>query len=492
MKVLLVAPYRPFHSSRIETKVTDKEDIMPSAALLILAAVLREAGHTPIVREFATSTVDAMPDPLQYSYDTVLEIIKKEKLPLVGISFLFGGDFPYAWELARFIKEHAPEIKIITGGIHPTTFPYEILSNALEFDYVAIGEGEKQLVELADRMEASNLGNLRELAGFAFRDADGVVNVNETRDRVDYEDLPMPAWDLVDFSEYEMDLSNYFNPKGHDLKNIINIFSERGCPYKCTFCDLHLMQGRKLRRLSAGKFADELSYLVNERGMNYFRFQDDNLLVDNTHVINICREIVSRGLDIQFDITGGYVNACNDKAIDHLVAAGLVSINLNIEHGSEYMRTEVIKKPISRDKISAVVESLRRYKVNIGTNWIMGFPEDTNETLQETLDLINAIKPDRANVGVLAPYPGTPIFDQCVRDNLFIEKFDPKDYWKVPFKPHQQEPFIKPYKMTLEDLADWRKKFMDVRYKHYGHCYSEFMLPNGYIRAEDGTVRVAA
>ena len=486
MKVLLLAPYRPhinFGSKR--------QDILPSEALLILYAVLREAGHQPIMRNFTTNVVEAKPDPVQFSYDSVLKIIKEERPALVGITCLFGGDFPYASALAKFIKKNAPEIKIITGGIHATTFPSEILSNVPEFDYIVLGEGEKQLVEIANRMEASALGNLEELPSFAFKDKNGLIKINNKTELVDYDSLPMPAWDMLDFSEYEIDLSNYYNPKGHDLKNIVSVFSERGCPFKCTFCDLYMVQGRKLRRLNTEKFIDKLEYLANERGQRYFTFQDDNFIVDNRHVINICNEIVKRKLDIQFDIAGGYVNSYNDDVIDHLVAAGMVSTILNIEHGSEYIRNEIIKKPISHDKIFKVVDSMRRYNVQLGTNWIMGFPEDTDETLQETYDMIEAIKPDRANVGTLTPYPSTPIYEQCFRDDLFIDKkINKKDYWKAPFRPHQNEPVIKPYKMSPEELITWRKKFLDIRYKYFGHCHKElFKLPNGYIRCNDGVVR---
>jgi len=249
------------------------------------------------------------------------------------------------------------------------------------------------------------------------------------------------------------------------------------------------MQGRKVRSRGISKFVDELQYLAEERGQRYFRFQDDNVLVNNRHIINICKEIVARNLDVQFDIAGGYVNSYNDVVIDHLAEAGMVSTILNIEHGSEYIRDEIIKKSIETDKIYTVVESLRRYNICIGTNWIMGFPEDTNETLQETYDLIVDVKPDRANVGTLTPYPGTPIFDQCIKDKLFIKKVDLENYWKTPFRPHQDEIVIKPYNMSLEDMQSWQQKFEGIRYKYFGLHHPQFKLPVGYGRDEQGLIQ---
>jgi radical SAM superfamily enzyme YgiQ (UPF0313 family) len=134
----------------------------------------------------------------------------------------------------------------------------------------------------------------------------------------------------------------------------------------------------------------------------------------------------------------------------------------------------------------AVVEMIRRHKVNLGTNWIMGFPEDTNETLQETYDLIHEIKPDRANVGVLIPYPGTPVYEQCVRDDLFVIDFDPALYWKTPFRPHQDEVVIRTYALGPEELKAWRQTFQRIRYKFFGQTCSDFTIPGGYVRTPEG------
>lgn len=460
MKVLLIAPY-------LDDPGTKRNDFLPSGALLCLASALREAGHEPVLLDFNSKLTHEQPDPTQYCLQKILHKIQTEKPGLVGISFLFSGFMQTAWHYARAIRAAAPELKIITGGIHATTYPAEILSNCPEFDYIALGEGERQIVEIADRLSSASLGDLSEIKSFAYRAADGSARINRERQWLDYENMPMQAWDLIDFADYEMDLSHYSNFKGHDFKTVVPVISERGCPYKCTFCDMYIVQGRKLRRRSPEKFVDELEYLVNERGQRMFTFMDDNLTVDNKHILGICNEIIRRNLDIQFTTAGGLgMNSLRREVIDAMVAAGMTSALLAPEHGSDYIRNTVIKKGLDRDMIFEVVENLRRHRVSLAGNWIMGFPEDTNETLQETLDMIDELRLDRNWVGTLIPFPGTPVFDQCVRDKLFIEDVDVSKLWLVPVRAHQDGCVIKPYAMSLEELGRWRKTFIDIRFKY--------------------------
>jgi tRNA A37 methylthiotransferase MiaB len=108
------------------------------------------------------------------------------------------------------------------------------------------------------------------------------------------------------------------------------------------------------------------------------------------------------------------MNSLKTEVIDAMVAAGMTSALLAPEHGSEYIRNTVIKKGLKRDTIYKVVEDLKKHRVSLAGNWIMGFPEDTNETLQETMDMIDELQLDRNWVGTLIPFPGTPVFDQCV------------------------------------------------------------------------------
>ena len=257
-----------------------------------------------------------------------------------------------------------------------------------------------------------------------------------------------------------------FRPPSEGKSLIIQI--TLGCSWnKCTFCDMYIVQGRKLRRRNAIKFVDELEYLVNECGQYFFTFMDDNLTVSNNHILEICIEITKRNLDIQFTTAGGLgMSSLKENVIEAMVEAGMTSALIAPEHGSDYIRDEVMKKHLNRNTIYEVVENLKKHRVSLAGNWIMGFPEETNETMQEMLDMINDLKLDRNWVGTLIPFPGTPVFDQCVKDDLFIDSIDLDNLYRTPVRAHQSGVTIKPYNMTLEEVQRWRDLFVDIRFKY--------------------------
>ena len=119
------------------------------------------------------------------------------------------------------------------------------------------------------------------------------------------------------------------------------------------------------------------------------------------------------------------------------------------------------------DKIFEAAGYLKKYNVLSGGFFIMGFPEDTNETLQDTYDMILELKLDKTNVQTALPFPGTALFKQVLRDKLLVNKWKLDDLWKTPLSYQQGDFVIKPYNMSLEDLAMWRRKFEDIRYKFW-------------------------
>ena len=100
------------------------------------------------------------------------------------------------------------------GGIHPTTYPREILTHCKEIDYIAIGEGENTLISLVEALEKNSENLLTSIKSFAFRSSEGKVKINREANFVeDLDTLPLPAWDLVDFKKFGMNLDHYYNPK---------------------------------------------------------------------------------------------------------------------------------------------------------------------------------------------------------------------------------------------------------------------------------------
>lgn len=470
MKILLIAPYINLQYDRSIDHV-NREDFYPSAALLHLAAILRSNNYYPSILDLNNAEVHKQRENyLNYSKNIIINTLNKFKPDLVGLNCLFSGSFPDVLEFAKIIKDHSPNIKIATGGIHPTTFPREILENCKDIDFVAIGEGENTIVALATSIKNNKPEILKEIKSFAYRDTNGVVHVNKEKNFIeDLSKLPMPAWDLIDMNKFEMNLDHYYNPKDTFIgKFKAAIFSSRACPLACNFCDMFLVMGKKHRKRSIKAIIDEIELLHKEYGVNYFSFMDDQLTLNRAHTIELCDEMIKRKLEIVWDTPNGlWINSLRENVIAKMAEAGLARASLAVEHGDDYIRNEVIGKNLERKRVIEVANLLKKYKIMSHGQFIMGFPEDTNETLKNSYDFINEIQLDKVGVGTLIPFPETKLYEQVVKDNLFFETPNFKELWKKPVSQGQGNFIIKPYKMNLSELEYWRQKFDEVQIKYW-------------------------
>ena len=193
---------------------------------------------------------------------------------------------------------------------------------------------------------------------------------------------------------------------------------------------------------------------------------DDQLTLNRSHVFQLCDEITNRGLNIQFDTPNGvWINSIREDLIAKMVETGLVKINLPIEHGDDYMRNTVIGKNLAREKIYEVAELCKKYNLMTSGYFLMGFPEDTNETLQNNYDMMMELQLDNMNMFTVIPFPETALFKQAVKDNLLIGKWNLDKLWKTPISHTQEDFLIQPYNMNIDDLRKWRKKFDNIKYK---------------------------
>lgn len=458
MKILLVSSFNFDSVSRI--------DIAPPLNLLYIAAVLRKSGVSVELYDLNLVSVSEMNEPDEERLRSLRSKLMEYKPDMLGISSLTTAHFPFMRRVAAAAKQILPAVKIVIGGVHASLFAKEILENCSDFDFVIIGEGEGQITQLAQAIEGGRLEDLSSIQSLGWLTPAGKVVLNKRKNYIENLDsLPMPAWDLVDFDCYYRDHSNWYNPKNHDIKISIPILSTRSCPYNCNFCSAYATMGRGFRKHSPRRVVDEIEYHINIYNHNYFGFADDNLTLDKKHVLGICEEISRRGLDIQFESFNGYnLASLDEEVVNALASVGCIYAILPIEHGSEWMRNKIIGKKLPQNKIFEVMNLYKKHKIQTRAMFIMGFPEDTPETLGETLKMIEELGPDMADVFTLIPFPGTRVFRQVVEEGLLVENIDESQLWAgmLPLNTKGNEFYIKPAAMTLDELAYWRKTFDNI------------------------------
>jgi radical SAM superfamily enzyme YgiQ (UPF0313 family) len=363
--------------------------------------------------------------------------------------------------VAEKVKDSFPDIPIVIGGIHPTIFAVEILKKYNYIDYVVLGEGEITFLELVKCIADSNR-SVDCLDGIAFRQG-GVVKLNpKTKFIENLDALPFVDYSLIDLKDYEINTSHWYSPKKIKIGRPFSILSSRSCPERCNFCSMGLLNGRKIRFRSPRHVADEIQYLYDNYDARYFHFIDDNMTFDKKRTLEICREIIKRNINIQFDTPNGLaIRRLDKETVDAMVAAGLVRVSLAIESGSDYIRNEIIRKRVSKKKIYEVVNHCASHRhLYIKLFFIIGMPEETHDTLQETYKMIKELPHDFPSIHFATPYPGTKLFEDCIRNGLLPYKSEEYvsfgEFHHDPEKPH-----FKPYKLTKEDLVEFRAKCYD-------------------------------
>lgn len=480
MKILLINPPTP-------STISNKEYYVP-LSLLYLAAMVQKSGREIEILDLNTFKLEES-DDLEKLYESIiLKKLSDFQPSLIGITCLWSGHFPSVLNFSKIIKSSFKESKIVIGGIHPTIYPVEILTNCPSIDWIIIGEGETALTQLVGMME-DNHYEFEKIDGFAYR-KNGKVVVNPKKCFIpNLDDIPFPAYDLINLKDYYHDTSKWHNPRNLSINASLPIISSRSCPMRCNFCSMFMVMGSRWRGRSPKNVVDEIQFLYEKYDHRHFSFMDDNLTIDKQHIIELCNNIVKRNLRIQFETPNGISTRFLDEEIlDALVAAGLVRVSLAIESGSDFIRNQIIGKNLSREQILKIAQLTKKHHKELYTRafFIMGFPEDSKETLEDTYRMIEEIDVDKPIVSNLLPFPGTRVFQQVLKDNLFTEEIDVSNLWRMDrfYFTGNKSFFVKPYNLELSELDEFRKRFDDLikgliekknneRELLYGKHYSE-------------------
>ncbi len=278
MNILFVVPPEKYYIESYVTKKLDKgREFRQKLGILYVAGTLREG--TP----FDVEVIDSLADGLDSS--DIRRIIKEKKPDVVGFSVLTFNLLD-CLDVAKIIREVSPSTKICFGGFHPTIYPQETLDFP-EVDYVVFGEGEitfKELVKAID-LGGNMDSNLSTIDGVGWKNSLGTTFINKGRKAVPkLDEITMPAHDLIDLEKYTVVLAN-------DSK-VASIQTSRGCPSKCTFCDIRLT---RFRFRSAENVLKEIEYLKT-RGINEFFLVDDQFTSNKERVLKLCKLLINKNI----------------------------------------------------------------------------------------------------------------------------------------------------------------------------------------------------
>ena len=375
----------------------------PPLGLAWVAAVLEEGGHK--VKVIDTPT-------LKVSTEEFIREVKSWKPDVVGIS-VQTPTAPRAYDAIARLKEEVPDVPVIVGGSHPTFMYEEALAHGA--DVVVRFEGEYTTLELINVLEREGLNYdaLRRVKGLAFKDGgSGEVIVTGRRPYVsDLDRLPWPARHLLPMDKYTV--------FGKPIR-VAHVMASRGCPYGCAYCSTSYFWGRRIRFRSAKSVADEIEYLIDKYGVETVVFTDDELTVNRRFVYGLVKEMRERGLDVTF-ACGSRVDHVDRDYLKFLYGNGFTTLYFGIESASQETLNR-IGKGITVDQAVKVFRWVKESKGFAAGSFILGFPWETLDDMRRTVELAVKLDPSYAQFTVLTPYPGTPIYDFAVKNDLIVDR----------------------------------------------------------------------
>ena len=377
-----------------------KEDIVvPPLGIAYLAAVIEKKGHTVVI-------IDGFAEGLDFG--TLEDRIKRFSPDLVGITGM-SPVIDNAFRAVHAARKYAKHIVI--GGPHVSVYRQKIFEQAPEIDFAVQGEGEVSIGMLVDALDAAK--DIHAVPGLITRDV-----VNPPAAYIDDLDtLPFPARHLLPNDAYRYILS-----KGR----VTTIFSSRGCPYQCIFCDKAVF-GSRWRARSAESVLAEIEQVVAEFGVRSIVFYDDLFTVKKDRAIGICKGIIDRKLGIEWKCEGR-VNIVDEEVLAWMKKAGCSMIAYGVESGNQ-KGLDYLHKGTTVEQIRRAFHLTRRAGIKPMGYFVLGIPVETFDEEINTIEFAREIEAAYAQFSVLSPTPGTRLHDDVIRMGWYreVDAMNPMD-----------------------------------------------------------------
>lgn len=370
-------------------------------------------------------------------HEALLERAKAFDPHLVAIGSLTNL-WPFASKMAEKLKQTLG-VPVIVGGHHAQALPDYVLSNP-NVDMVCTGEGEIALLELVRRMEVGE--DLRTIPGIWVKQ-DGEIHRNA---------LGPLENDLDRFPFPEKQLWWEYGCFQHNLE----VFTGRGCPFKCTFCNIHYQRelfggkGDFLRKRSIGNVIAELKQNLARYDVRFVSVHDDNFTTDPRWVEEFC-EVYRKEVNLPW-YCFGYPTTIKPKLVQAMKAANCATVFMGVDSGDEGIRRQLMERPMTDELIYRSAQLVKDAGIGLQISCIYGIPGETPEQMFKTLEMVDKIRPTQSSAYIFYPFPKTKMYAAAVEMGYLDAEGEEKV--RQGISGYHHESILKhPHKELAETLA---------------------------------------
>lgn len=319
-----------------------------------------------------------------------------------------------AYRAAAIAKEVIPDITTIIGGPHATAVPDEVIKKK-PVDIVIVGEGDFIITDLVKAI--GDKKSLKKINGLYYKQKGKVVKTPPQDFCGNLDSLPFPARDMLTMHEYLRQ-----RPLMPTPFPATTMMTSRGCPRNCLFCQ---PTGRRLfgsgnRKHSVKRVVDEMERLVRTYNVRGIGFVDDEAANDKDRTIALCKEILRRKLKVRW-YCSSRVDLADEEKFRWMKKSGCIQISFGVESGSQKI-LNYYRKGTKISQIKNAFRLCRDIGIMARANFMIGAPEDTFETVQESVNLVHDIKPDLISTAATTPVVGTDLFENARKSGLLKKK----------------------------------------------------------------------
>ena len=348
-----------------------------------------------------------------------------------------------------------PQLKTMVMGTHASALPPKTLIEE-PYDFVCDGEGPYTILSLLQCLRAGGQ-DIQKVPGLYYWKNGGqgsAVACNSTAQNIQNLDMELPeqAWDLINIKKYRA--HNWHCFPDYERVPYASIQTSLGCPYKCSFCCINApFGGSGIRYWKPKTVVAQMELLSSKFGVSNIKIPDEMFILNEQHVMEICDLIIERGLKLNI-WAYGRIDTVKPKYLEKLKKAGFNWLALGIESASSHVRDGVDKK-MKQDDIYHICDKIKSYGINIIANYIFGLPDDTYESMRETLDMARAINAEWANFYCAMAYPGSQLHKEAKPEDL-------PDEW-IGYSQHSYETQPLPTKTLAQaDVLRMRDNYFDL------------------------------